>query len=234
MVIAPDAMAKAALFPVLATQGLMARKQAGSLPEPPGPRSGVDGSGPPLSLILVGDSSAAGVGANHQSEALGGQIAAALSQDHRLTWRVEAKTGFTTANMLAHLRAAPGGDFDVAVVALGVNDVTSPTVTLARLIRQRHQLHTMLRQKFGAERILISGMPPVGKFPLLPNPLRWVLGRQASRFDQALMKAALADGVEYYPFTVPFDPDKMARDGFHPAPSAYHLWANMLARHIRT
>ncbi|MCI2400516.1 SGNH/GDSL hydrolase family protein [Aliiroseovarius subalbicans] len=226
--IAIDNIAKLALLPVLVVQALMAKRGAQSLPEPPGPRSGTDGAGPPLRILIVGDSSGAGVGAAHQDEALSGRLRDILAEDHKVTWRLEARTGATTASTLETLHDVPHDCYDVAVVALGVNDVTSG-VTGRRLLAQRAALHRMLREDFGAARLVVSGMPPLGNFPLLPNPLRWVLGRTARRFDARL---ASQTGVEYIRFDLPFDARMMASDGFHPGPPAYRVWAEHLAREI--
>ncbi|MEM1270634.1 MAG: SGNH/GDSL hydrolase family protein, partial [Bacteroidota bacterium] len=57
------------LGPVLVYQGQQVKKRVLRLPEPPGDRAGVIGEGPALSVLIVGDSSGAGVGASHQDEA---------------------------------------------------------------------------------------------------------------------------------------------------------------------
>ena len=228
-----DATVKTLLFPLLFAQGVYARRMAEDLPEPPGPRSGTAGSGAPLSLLLTGDSSAAGVGAGHQDEALSGQLREALKGEYTLNWRVIAKTGATTASTLARLQAADAEPFDMAIVAVGVNDITGGG-TLHQFLDRRQAIYDLLRNKFGVQRIIASGLPPVGHFPLLPQPLRWVMGRQTKRFDAALEAQANAQGVDYIHFAIEYRPELMAKDGFHPAPEAYHLWANLLARHIRT
>ena len=227
-----DAVVKTALLPLLVAQGGWARWRAGRLPEPPGPRNGVTGTGRGLSLLVVGDSSAAGVGAAHQDQALMGRLVAGLAPDFRLRWRLEARTGDTTACALARLERVAPERFDMALVVLGVNDVTAG-LSLARLLARRARLHALLRQKFHAKRIIASGLPPVGSFPALPNPLAWVLGQQVTRFDAALQAQAAHEGVEYIPFDIRFRPELMASDGFHPGPEAYRLWSAMMLRHIR-
>ncbi len=227
-----DAIVKTTLLPFLMAQGGWARWRAGKLPEPPGPRNGVSGEGVGLSLLLVGDSSAAGVGAPSQDKALMGQLVAELQGAFRLRWRVEARSGATTASTIARLEKVSPERFDLALVALGVNDITGG-LSLKRLLRRRATLYALLRGKFRAGHIIASGLPPVGNFPVLPQPLRWVLGRQTARYDGALQEQAQALGVDYVPFTIPYRPELMARDGFHPAPEAYHLWARMLVRQIK-
>jgi len=227
-----DAVVKTTLFPFLMAEGAWARWRAGTLPEPPGPRNGVSGTGTGLSLLLTGDSSAAGVGAPSQDQALMGQLIGELQNDFRLRWRLEAKSGATTASALTRLEQVVPERFDVVVVALGVNDITGG-LSLKRLLQRRARLYALLQSRFHAKRIIASGLPPVGNFPVLPNPLRWVLGRQTARFDKALRQQAEALGVDYMPFSIPYRPELMASDGFHAAPEAYRLWAHILAPHIR-
>lgn len=214
------------------TQALQVRRKALLLPEPKGDRTGANGSGPTLRLLITGDSSAAGVGAGTQSEALSGQLVQQLSRRCAVTWRLEAATGHTTRDAIARLRSLHGHTFDCAVIALGVNDVTRAT-SRARFLANQSELWTLLKQQFGVRHILSSGVPPIQHFPLLPQPLAWVLGRHAARLDAGL--GELADGhgnVTHIPLTLPQDPALAAPDGFHPNPAAYALWAENLARHI--
>ena len=231
-------VAGAALGPLLVAQGLYVRRTALRLPEPPGPREGAAGEGPALRLLLLGDSAAAGVGASSQAEALSGQLASELGADFRVGWRLLAKTGATTAQALRWLEQEPATPFDAALTSLGVNDVTSGRV-LGAWLRDQARLADLLRDKFSVRILLLSGLPPVGRFPALPQPLRWWLGRRAERFDAALEAWARSrPGCEYLGLRaggeveVP-DARMMASDGFHPGPAIYALWARAAARRIR-
>ncbi|MCI2394332.1 SGNH/GDSL hydrolase family protein [Aliiroseovarius sediminis] len=226
-----DRILKFALAPVLVAQALRVRKTAASLPEPPGARAGRTGKGPPLRLAILGDSSAAGVGARHQSEALSGRLTELLASHYALDWSLHARTGATTKSVL---RKWPGGlqTLDIAIIILGVNDVTRQ-VPLRRLLAQREQLYARLQRDHGAMRVLATGVPPLADFPLLPAPLRHVLGHQARRYDAALSQQAKELGVEYLPFNLSLDPDMMAADGFHPGPTAYRHFADILFRQIQ-
>lgn len=222
-----------ALSPLLAAQAAFVIARAERLPEPEGPRAGEAGQGPALRLLILGDSSAAGVGALHQSRALSGQLETRLAESCALTWRLEARTGATSASALATARALPERRFDVALVALGVNDVTR-FVGARRFTDMRHALHEVLRRRFGVRRIVSSGLPPMGQFPLLPHPLRGVLGQKAAALDAALARlCAEDDALTYVPLDLPFEAHLMAGDGFHPSEAAYALWAGMLAPHLR-
>ncbi|MCR9127541.1 MAG: SGNH/GDSL hydrolase family protein [Rhodobacteraceae bacterium] len=223
-----DLVLRTALAPLLAVQALAVRRHARILPEAAGARSGTLGAGPPLRLLILGDSSAAGVGAPTQDQALAGQLGLLLADRARVTWRLNARTGLTTAGMLKRL---PDEDFtcDVAVVALGVNDVTR-LVPLELWLARQARLRAHLRSALGARQIIVSGVPPLGLFPLLPQPLRWVLGRQALRLDRHLRRALEAeDDCSHVSMAFPPDPALMAADGFHPSAPVYAAWAARVA-----
>lgn len=225
-------LTKYALAPVLMAQGLALRRRALRLPEPEGPRAGETGCGAPLRLLIAGDSSAAGVGVADQAEALSGKLVAALAPHARVTWRLEAQTGRTTAATLAHLRRLPAERFDVVVTALGVNDVTAGLPRRLWLARQAALLR-LLRERFGAARVYVSGLPPMGEFPLLPPLLARIMGAEARRFDAGLAElCAATTGARHLPFDLPFDAALMAEDGFHPGAAVYAEWAAALARAI--
>ena len=76
-----DIVARFALFPLLYAQAQGVRAGVVPLPEPPGPRKGCEGRGTDaLRLLVIGDSSAAGVGADHQDEALARPLARQIAQ----------------------------------------------------------------------------------------------------------------------------------------------------------
>ncbi|UYV37997.1 SGNH/GDSL hydrolase family protein [Rhodobacteraceae bacterium D3-12] len=235
MIHAFDIAANVVLSPLLLAQALQVRRKALILPEPPGPRSGTPepaNTQPPLRLLILGDSSAAGVGATQQSTALAGQLSGQLSRRFALQWTLHAQTGETSASALARLKTLPDQPFDAAIVVLGVNDVTH-LVPLSRWLAQRRALHAALRDRFGVTRIIASGLPPMGQFPLLPHPLRATLGRRAARFDAALATLCATDpNASHLPLDLPYAPAYVATDGFHPSETAYALWATLLAAQL--
>ncbi|OPY06451.1 MAG: hypothetical protein A4E67_01456 [Syntrophaceae bacterium PtaB.Bin038] len=222
-----------ALAPVFIAQGLYVRCVTPRLPEPSGGRCGVQGSGPPLRLLILGDSAAAGVGVATQDEALSGRLAAALGESFLVSWKLMAQTGNRARDIASMLEAAPPERFDAVVTSIGVNDVTHGT-ELGAWIGQQGRIAELLRSKFHARHIILSGVPPMHLFPALPQPLRWYLGERAKRFNGALK--ALARSCEVCEFAAPdfpVEPGTMAADGFHPGARAYSLWAAHVAGIIR-
>ncbi len=226
------ALAKWALGPLLLVQGKRVRRETPVLPEPAGPREGAAGEGPVLRLLVVGDSAGAGVGASSQDEALTGRIVAGLGGRFRVEFRLVARTGASTASTLRHLERIDAFPVDAVVTSLGVNDVTG-NVGVAKFLELQCRLHELLREKFGARLILASGLPPMDRFPALPQPLRWYLGARARELDRALARA-LPDGhgAEYLKFEGELDEAHMAADGFHPGPAVYEAWGAAAARRI--
>ena len=221
-----------ALGPLLLAQGRHVRRVTPVLPEAPGPRTGTAGEGPPLRLLILGDSAAAGVGAPSQHQALSGHLVAALARRHTVDWTLQARTGATTADALQALADLPRRPFDVVVTSLGVNDVTS-NISVRRWVGLQAQLVAALREGFGRPRILMSELPPMHRFPALPQPLRAYLGAQARRYNLALAAlAARSEGCTRVPLDLPNTESDMAGDGFHPGPAIYAAWAAELARHI--
>lgn len=227
--IAADQILRVPLLPVLAAQGLSVRRKAQMLPEPSGPREGRSGRGPRLRLLITGDSSAAGVGAGTQAQALSGHLVAQLGRHYSVEWRLEATTGHTTQDVLNRL-ANLDGQYDAVVTALGVNDVTRG-VTRNRFIERQSKLMALLTDTLGARRIVVTAVPQMNMFPALPQPLAWVLGRQAARLDQGLQQvAARHPQARHLTLDLPDDPALAAPDGYHPSPKTYAIWAQEAAR----
>lgn len=227
-----DTAIRVLLAPLLIAQAVRVRRTAQSLPEAAGPRSGTTGAGPTLRIAFIGDSSAAGVGVDNQTEALAGQLVLLLSARFKVRWHLNAAIGATTRSTIARLETSPSVPVDVVFVALGVNDVTR--LVPARLwLRQQRRLFRRLDRLYQPKRIYFSAVPPIGHFPLLPHPLRWTLGRHARRLEK-LRGAALSGHPRYgvVPFNQPLDPTMMASDGFHPSAEIYRLWAKEIASRI--
>ena len=227
-------VAKVGLAPLLVFQGKTVSQNIIRLPEPAGERQGVTGAGPRLRLLVLGDSAAAGVGVGVQREALLGNTVSRLAPHFEVHWQLIAKTGATTASTLRKLGKVKEETFDVVLTSLGVNDVTA-NKSRRVFLQEQKALVELLRAKFGAPHIILSGFPPVGKFPALPQPLRWYLGLQSERFDRGLEALASAQGCDYLRLNdLSNDPALMASDGFHPGAEVYRLWAQKAAACVLT
>lgn len=227
-------LAKALLGPVLLWQGRRVRATALRLPEAAGERASNGGA---LRLLIVGDSSAAGVGAAHQQQALAGCLSQALARrlGQPVGWQLVAASGQRSVQALGQLQASALAPADVLVTALGVNDVVdqvAPHEALAAL----DAIDALARERAGVRLSLHCAAPPMQQFPLLPQPLRWFFGRQAAHFNAALARHVRGQArrrVVHLPAALQRDAAAlMAPDGFHPGPRGYALWAEALADQV--
>jgi lysophospholipase L1-like esterase len=223
--------AKVALGPVLLPQARWLQRTALRLPEPAGERDGVAGEGEPACRILVvGDSSAAGVGVEHQSQALALPLARALNEGLRTAvgWQLAARTGLNAEEARAMLAFTNLQSADVAVVVLGVNDVSSQT-SASGFVEQLALLWAELREQAGARWAVFCGLPPMHMLTAVPHPLRWYLGRYADWLDAAVRDWTGRQGLGYCGLRWASDPALLASDGYHPGPRLYPEWAQRLA-----
>lgn len=226
--------AKLLLSPVLVAQALTTRGRLPRLPEAAGAREGETGRGPLLRLLILGDSSAAGVGVACQADALSGHLSRALAAQcaARVRWQLLARSGITSAKCLSMLEVESPATADVAVVVLGVNDVVEQ-VPSHHAVRSREAIANRLRNAHGVAHVVFAPLPPVHRFPALPQPLRWVAGADARRHDDAVAQWAQSrDDVSHVPIDLPLNRGVMADDGFHPGESVYRVCGVALAEHI--
>ncbi len=207
------------------------------LPEAAGPRHGrVAGTSPGLKLLVLGESPTAGVGVDHQDQAVGACLAACLAARFgcEVEWRSLAANGLTahalTSRLDAELAAAP---VDIALIALGVND----SLHWHRPRRWRQdlkQLISLIEARCQPRLIVLSPVVPMASFPALPFPIRQLLGWKSAQLDAALATLADTDPRLSRP-EVAFDGSLdglFAADGFHPNAAGHKLWAEQLAEGI--
>jgi lysophospholipase L1-like esterase len=220
------------LAPVLVGQGARVRRRIPVLPEADGPRSGSVGAGEPLALVVLGESTAAGVGVERFEDGLAARLAHELSgrAGRRVDWRASARTGATARRARTDLLAAALAEpSEVAVVVLGVND----TLRLTGRAAWRRDVSAIVAALRAAQpstgRVVLAGVPDLGSFPALPRPLRTVLGWHSRALDRELRALARAPGVVHVPVPALTGADALATDGFHPGATSYREWAADLA-----
>jgi lysophospholipase L1-like esterase len=226
------------LLPVIVIQGLAVRYRARRFAAPAGPVIGQVagcGGGPPLRLLALGDSIVAGVGAGSADNALAGATARALAQltGRSVQWQGHGRIGAGIADLadalLPSLAPAP---FDVVVLSVGVNDITRlrRSGTWARRLAA---LLDRLRARDPEAIIAMAGMPPLHGFPLLPVPLRGILGMRARSFSHAARRVVESrPGMVFVPLDFDPLPDNFCDDGFHPGPASYSALGLALAQSL--
>ncbi|GJC32594.1 lipase [Acinetobacter sp. KAM398] len=224
-----------ALFPALLIQGNRVKKNTIRLPEAEGEREGITGQGQTLSLLILGDSAAAGVGVAHQNDALLGAVVSALQHQYQVHWRLEAQSGETTSQVIKKTKKLVNQKYDVVVTSVGVNDVTR-LMSARTWIKQQQQFYQLIQAKFQPELIIATGVPPMHLFPALPNPLSWLFGQYAKQMNLQLKKMiAQQKDMQWIEYDIQKYQSmnlEMAKDGFHPSKEIYQIWGKEVAVRI--
>jgi lysophospholipase L1-like esterase len=204
----------------------------------------VAGAGPELRVLLLGDSVAAGVGARNHDEALTGQLARAIAglTGRSVSWRVFGRSSATVAMIRCNVVERLPAEVidwrpDIVLLVAGVNDAVRLRPA-AWFRREVAQLIAAVRARFGASvPVMLCGMPPLHRVPLVPAWLRYPLGAHAWRLDRTLAALARRDPTLFHLaiWHVPLAFDGMlAIDRFHPGPAGYRSWGRVLGWQVAT
>jgi lysophospholipase L1-like esterase len=193
------------------------------------PSGSVDGrDGPPVRLVVLGDSMAAGHGVSFHGDGLAAQLAARLADrwGRPVAWRTIGQFGATTRRIRHRLLPTITEPCDVAVLMAGGNDVLS-----RRPLSQSQDDYAAILDGLTAwaDRVVAFGVPPFRCFPSLPWALSRYLSARGARFDAMARRLCHERGVDWISASVTLDDDFFARDGFHPAPVGYAFIADTVA-----
>nr|WP_245712995.1 SGNH/GDSL hydrolase family protein [Micromonospora nigra] len=222
---------------VLAGQAVVARSRRYAQPELGlALRATIGRAGaPPLRLVLLGDSSALGVGVERLDDTIGGQLANLLAEGptgrrvHLSSVGVSGSRSTDLATQVA--RALLGERPDVAVILVGANDATSarrPADAAAYLGAAVHRLRD------ADVEVVVGTCPDLGAVRAIAPPLRQVVGwfgRQVARAQTAAVLDAGGTVVDLATETGPVfraDPGTLCHDGYHPSADGYRVWAHAL------
>jgi len=216
-----------ALGAVLLPQGRRTRKAIPRLPDAALPWNGEVVGPDPVSILVLGDSTAAGVGAATQDEALPGNLARTLAAawERGATWRAIGENGATTRDIVRRfLEAASDRSYDIIFVTIGANDALG----LRSKRAFRRDFRTILRRLRSISPnalIMVSCFPAFAQFEALPNPLRWVLALHAQSLGAAARRFVRDEpGALMSPPAPEYTPGFFASDRFHPSPRGYREW----------
>lgn len=191
--------------------------------------------GDSLDLLMVGDSIAAGLGAERPKDVLGARLARKSARRLRRSVRLRtvAEVGAETSMLAAQLAELPT-DYrpDVAVIVVGGNDVTH-RVPVSGSARDLRAVIEWLQAR-GAH-VVVGTCPDLGVLRAVPQPLRALGGRASRQLAAAQHRVALDCGAgsvslarRVGPFFV-VDPEQMfALDRFHPSSEGYRRTAKAL------
>ncbi len=189
--------------------------------------------GDPLRFVVLGDSTAAGVGAGRASDAFPTLLAERLAaRGRRVELRVLAVSGARVRDVLVdQLPRVRAFRPSLVFIAIGGNDATHVT----RLDDVRRDFEAILDEAATLDAALVVAGPADMRTHNFLPPLRQIAGWRGRRVEQEIGEAAVERGVRVVPLRertghlFAEDPDTYySEDRFHPGPAGYAGWADAI------
>ncbi|MDB4992492.1 MAG: family lipase [Parcubacteria group bacterium] len=190
-------------------------------------------SGAGLSMLVIGDSTAVGVGASKPEDSLPGRVSELL---HATRVENYAVSGAMVQDLPPQIAKAKQLSYDFILVQIGANDIThrhSATTAAQKLV-------TILKTLPSAKQVLVISAGDVGSATIFPPFLAPYFTQLTLQYHTALERELSAAGITYvnlykspdnYLFST--EPETyLAADGFHPSSAGYGLWSKAIAPHI--
>jgi lysophospholipase L1-like esterase len=208
----------------------LARRTIGSVTSPPprcDGRYGAGYGGSPITLTILGDSSAAGYGVQLPRETTGALLAAGLAERLRrpVTLCSVAVVGATSAGLDAQCEAAVELCPDLAVILVGANDVTH---RVPATVAVRHLAGAVRQLRAVGTRVVVGTCPDLGTIRPIAQPLRWLARRWSRQMAAAQTIAAVEAGAATVSLGDLLGPEFAAApeemfsdDHFHPSAIGY-------------
>lgn len=216
---------------LLYLQGQYTRRKIGKLPDAEGETIGKFGDRKEaVKLLAIGESTVAGVGARTHETALTGQFAKHLSNKigKTVVWFAVGRSGITAGETILELvPKIPDEQFDYIMVGLGGNDVlklSSPS----KWRRDMTKLLGILQDKNPSAKIFITNAPAVRLSPVLPQPIKFLLGHLSALHDKNTKEfTGEMENVFYFHQPTEVIEDFFA-DGLHPSEKGYDVWSEAI------
>ncbi|MBM6402054.1 SGNH/GDSL hydrolase family protein [Phycicoccus sonneratiae] len=187
------------------------------------------GRGEPWEVVVIGDSSAAGMGADHPQETVGAivanGVAALTGRAVRVTNR--AVVGAESSDLERQLANALEDVMrpDVVLVMIGANDVTH---RIERTASVRHLEQTVRRIRALGSEVVVGTCPDLGTIEPIRQPLRSLMKRWSRDLAAAQTVAVVEAGGRTVSLGDLLGPEFAAspremfsRDQFHPSAAGY-------------
>lgn len=204
---------------------------------PTGDTSGSLGRGSQaINLLVLGESTVEGIGVETFEHSLSVRLADALVDQAgmQVRWHAVGKSGVTAAYVLDKMLPVLEDlqQYDAVVLVLGANDSFALTTPLT-WNKQITAIARHFRKANPDVIIYLASMPPVGSFPALPQPTRWVLGQCNQLLDKT-SKLLSQNTPRLYYSKARFGnrKDMLCQDGVHPSAAGYTLWAAAIAEEL--
>ncbi len=216
------------LFPWLPFLAYQAKKVRKSSPKLPSQSSLLTLGQGEKHVVLLGESTVAGVGASSESTTLAGNFSRIFGETYQIETigkkGLRVKEAFSL--YLRHKKSR-GKKSEGVILFLGANDcflLTSPQVFKKEL----ESLIQQIRVDTNAEWIYLAAIPPVHLFPAFSEQMRSFLSKQRAYLQREMEDIASNEPmVIYHPIPMDLQPEFFSADGVHPSDLGYQKIAEL-------
>lgn len=216
---------------LLQAEVLIARRIIGDGPGVPQKHEGTygAGAGEPHRILVLGDSTAAGVGASRPGEAVGAIVATGVAAltGRPVELRNASRSGATSPQLLGQLerglRDMP--EPEVAIIMIGANDVKE---RIDRAVSVRALSETVSRLVSVGAEVIVGTCPDLGTVRPIPQPLRALVQRWSRDLAAAQTVAVVEAGGRTVSTGDLLGPafreapaEMFSADGLHPSSAGY-------------
>ncbi|MEV6489436.1 SGNH/GDSL hydrolase family protein [Actinoplanes sp. NPDC051633] len=183
--------------------------------------------GKPLSMVILGDSTAAGYGVHRPRETPGALFATGVSRRLRRPVRLHrvAVVGAMSAGLPYQVDAALEYEPEIALIMIGGNDVTHASGFAAAA---KHLGDAVRRLREAGCKVVVGTCPDIGAIQPIKRPLRWLARRWSRQLAALQTVAVVAAGGSTVSIgdllgrQFEADPTRMfGADRFHPSVEGY-------------
>ncbi|NVJ86033.1 MAG: SGNH/GDSL hydrolase family protein [Algoriphagus sp.] len=213
---------QAQLFPVLPYLIFQAKQVRKNNPLPPAKSNHLILGTNTKRILILGESTAAGVGASEPENTLAGNIYRMFDQNYQVINL--GKNGLRVKELIPTFQEDLSGligDFEGIFLFIGANDcfrLTNPKDFRNKL----EYLIKQLQQDLSPKWIYLADIPPVQLFPSFPTSLQFYLEKQRGFLTGEMQKLATSNPLLIYEkIQMSLDKEFFCSDGIHPSNLGY-------------
>ena len=189
--------------------------------------------GRPLRFVVLGDSTAAGLGAGSAEHAYATVLSERLGDDgYRVELVAHGVSGARVKTVLEEqLPLALQSDPDLIFVGIGANDSTH----LTSLSSVEHDMDELLERLEATGATIVVAGPPDMRAHAWKEPLRSIIGWRGHQVADRIEAVAQSHGHQVVqlaekaaPYFAAHPDEAYGGDNFHPGPGGYRAWADAI------
>lgn len=185
-------------------------------------------------ILIIGESTAAGVGASTQEKTFASHIY--HQSDKAFNIYNLGKNGLKAGRLkrlLAHAKQEIPEKFEIAIILIGANDCFKFTPP-RRFSHQLKEFIELLQNKKSVQQVILLSIAPVQHFPSIPGIMRFFLGMHRSILTRELKSLQkIIPGLDFNNFKFEKSSEFLASDGIHPSDKGYELMAKETIKSIQ-